>query len=96
MKVSEITYIEVAEYIHLDAPDATEQALLNNLIGISKAYIMGYTGQTVEQLDDHEDFAIVVLILCQDMFDNRTMYVDNANLNKVVQTILGMHAVNLL
>jgi len=36
------------------------------------------------------------MILCQDMYDNRSMYVDKNNLNKVVETILGMHSVNLL
>jgi hypothetical protein len=30
------------------------------------------------------------------MWDNRTLYVDNANLNKVVDVILGMHCVNFL
>ena len=38
----------------------------------------------------------VVFILCQDMWDNRTLYVDKSNLNKVVDTILGMYSVNLL
>ena len=95
-KVSEITYTDVADYIRLDDPTADEQATLCNLIDISKAFIQGYTGLTADQLDEHEDFIIVVLILCQDMYDNRCMYVDNSNLNNVVDTILGMHRVNFL
>jgi hypothetical protein len=47
-------------------------------------------------LDAFEEFYIVVMVLCQDMYDNRTYYVDNQNLNKVVQTILDMHCRNLL
>lgn len=47
-------------------------------------------------IDAFEDFIIAVYVLCQDMYDNRSMYVDNANVNKVVETILGMHSVNLL
>lgn len=95
-KVSEITYNDVAEYLRLDETDGADQITLTNLIGIAKSFIIGYTGQTEETLDDFPDFVIVVLVLCQDMWDNRTLYVNNQNLNRVVETILGMHSVNLL
>lgn len=95
-KVSDITATDLADYIRLDEVTADETNTLNNLLIVAKSYITGYTGLTVEQLDSHIDFIIVVLILVQDMYDNRTMYVDNENLNKVVETILGMHSVNLL
>lgn len=95
-KVSEIGYQDVADYIRLIEIDDTDINTLNNLINISKKFISNYTGLTAEQLDNHQDFVIVVFILCQDMWDNRTLYVDNSNLNKVVETILGMHSVNLL
>ena len=51
---------------------------------------------TLEEIDKHEDFVIAVYVLVQDMYDNRSYYVDKNNLNKVVETILGMHAVNLI
>lgn len=93
-KVSQITYLDVAEYIRVDVTG--EQNTLENLITVAKAFIVSYTGLTLDQIDEHSDFVIVVFILCQDMWDNRTLYVDNENLNKVVETILGMHSVNLL
>ena len=95
-KVSDIVYTDIADYLRIDEVTTDEQNTLNNLIGIAKAFIQGYTGLTAAQLDEHEDFVIVVFILCQDMYDNRTYYVDNGNLNNVVDTILGMHRVNLL
>ena len=95
-KISQITYQDVAEYIRLSEVSASDQATLNNLIQISIDYISKYTGISRENLDDFNDMVIVVFVLCQDMWDNRTMYVDNNNLNKVVETILGMHQVNLL
>ena len=96
-KVSDVTYTDIAEYIRLDDETAqSEQNTLNNLLKVATAYIKSYTGLTDKQVDLHPDFVIVVLILCQDMWDNRSMYVDNENLNQVVETILGMHAVNLL
>ncbi len=95
-KVSEITYSDVAEYLHLSELTDDDINTLNNLIDIAKTFICQYTERTVTELDNYQDFVIVVLILCQDMWDNRAFYVDTTNLNKVVETILGMHAVNLL
>lgn len=95
-KVSQITDTDVASYIRLIEVTNDDLITLNNLIGIAKTFIMNYTGRTEEELDNYQDFVIVVLILCQDMWDNRTLYVDKTNLNKVVETILGMHSVNLL
>lgn len=93
-KVSEITYEDVAEYIRLDELTEDDVNTLNNLIEIAKTFIRNYTGRT--DLDGFQDFVIVVLVLCQDMWDNRTLYVDKTNLNYVVESILGMHSVNLL
>lgn len=95
-KVSDITYTDVAKYIRLDELTQDEINTLITLINISKNFIINYTGRTAEELDNYQDFVIVVLILCQDMWDNRTLYIDKSNLNKVVDTILGMHSVNLL
>jgi hypothetical protein len=95
-KVSEITTSDLADYLNLAEVNTDDSITLSNLLSIAKAYIQGYTGLTAAQLDEHADFIIVVLILVQDMYDTRTLYVDNANLNNVVDTILGMHRVNLL
>jgi hypothetical protein len=95
-KVSDITAQDLADYIRLI--DYTEDDLqtLNNLLNVAITFISNYTGRTQTELDNYQDFVIVVCILVQDMFDNRTLYVDKNNLNKVVETILGMHSVNLL
>ncbi len=92
MKVSDITYQEIADYIRLTEVSQSEETLLTNLIEIAKAFIKENTG--VQDLDEFDDFVIVIFILCQDMYDNRTLYVDKSDLNKVVQTILGMHVTN--
>lgn len=92
MKVSNVTYNDIANYIRLTEVSQEEQSLLTNLIGVAKAFIKDNTG--VEDLDEFDDFVIVVFILCQDMYDTRSLYVDKSNLNKVVETILGMHSVN--
>lgn len=93
-KVSEITVNYLAEYLRIYELDEKETSLLNNLLNVAKSYIKSYTGQ--DDLDKYQDFVIVTLVLVQDMYDNRTLYVDTKNLNTVVETILGMHSVNLL
>lgn len=95
-KVSDITANDVADYIRLVDFTDEDTNTLNNLIGIAKTFIMNYTGHTLEDLDNYQDFIIVVLILCQDMWDNRTLYIDKGTLSYPVETILGMHSVNLL
>jgi len=92
MKVSTITENDIANYIRLQEVDEADKKLLTALITIAKKFITENTG--VKDLDEYDDFLIVVFILCQDMYDNRTLYVDKTNLNKVVETILGMHSRN--
>ena len=95
-KVSDITVDDVIDYIRLVDYTEDDTNTLNNLIGIAKTFIMNYTGHTLAELDNYQDFVIVVFILCQDMWDNRTLYVEKASLSYPVETILGMHSVNLL
>lgn len=99
-KVSEISHEEIANYIRLDDYDSDE---LDTYLKVAKNYISNYTGipetgetEGEETLDSYADFIIVVYILCQDMYDNRVMYIDSKNINKVVQTILDMHTRNNL
>lgn len=97
-KVSEITIDDVARYIRVDDYEESE---IETYLNIAKSYISSYTGIPVandegESLDDFPDFVIVAYILCQDMYDNRTMYVDKNNINRTVQTILDMHTRNNL
>lgn len=95
-KVSDITSQDLADYIRIYDVTNDDLQTLNNLLTVATTFITNYTGRTQQELDNYQDFVIVVLILVQDMWDNRTLYVDKSNLNKVVETILGMHSVNLL
>ena len=88
-KVSEITIQDIADFIHLDEVTDAEKEQLKTLLGIAKDYIKNYTA--LDDLDEYADLVYVVYVLCQDMWDNRTMYIDKGNINKVVQTTLDMH-----
>ena len=93
-KVSEITTQDIADFIRLDEVGNAEEAQLTTFLTVAKVYIKNYTA--LKDLDEYADLVIVVYILCQDMYDNRALYTDKSNPNKVVQTILDMHTRNNL
>jgi len=100
LKVSEVQVSNIVDYLRLDEEEYTETEI-QVIIDSAKAYIRSYTGLDNEKIDTHEDITIALYVLCQDMHGNRSMYVDNgsvnkSNVNKVVETILGMHCTNLL
>lgn len=103
MKVSEITAKDVANYLRLSEISEEENKNIELFLDIAKNYIENYTGipqksenEEAETLDTYSDFIIVVYVLCQDMYDNRVMYVDGKNINNTVKTILDMHSRNNL
>ena len=95
-KVSEVTAADLAEHLRVGEVTESEEGFLKTIIGAATTYMCKYTGLTAEQLDGSQDFVPVLLVLCQDMYDNRTLYVDSANVNRMVQSTLDMHSVNLL
>ena len=94
--VSELTTNDIAEYLRLPEVTPEDNNYLDTILEASKAYVYKWTGLTPEAVDESLDITIAVYVLCQDMYDNRSMYVDNGNVNKVVEAILGLHSVNLL
>ena len=102
MKVSEITLKDICRQIRTEEEFLTEEDRTHLAI-LQKAavdYVKGYTGLDDATIDTHEDFTVAVLVLISDMYDNRQMDVDkakaNSNVNRVVDTILGMYCENLL
>lgn len=96
-KVSDITAQDVADYLRIVELTEDDENFITSIISVAVDYILKYTGiEDAATLDNYNDMVIVVFALCQDMFDNRTMYVDNSNLNRVVDNILGLHQRNLL
>lgn len=93
-KVSEIKVEDIADYIRISEIDDALKKELNIYLNVAKKFVKDETG--LIDLDLHEDFIIAIYVLCQDMYDNKSLYVDKSNLNKVVDTILGRHRTNLL
>ena len=88
-KVSEITTTDIADFIRSGEVSDADEKQLQTFLTVAKNYVANYTA--LDDLDEYADLVIAVLILCQDMYDNRSLYIDKNNPNKVVQTILDMH-----
>lgn len=94
-KVSEITVEDLKTYLRIsDDLSDDDKKFLETILNSSINYIKNNTG--IDNVDKYSDLVIVVFVLCQDMYDNRTLYVDKNNVNKVVSSILGQHDNNLL
>lgn len=98
MKVSEIAFKDICQQIRTEEAYLTEEdrQYLAVLQKAAVEYVKGYTGLDDAAIDTHEDITIAVLVLVSDMYDNRQMTVDKNNVNRVVDTILGMYCENLL
>ena len=98
MVVSDITVKNLADYLKLDYNSLSEEEILElaAFLNAAETFIVDYTGLTLSQIDEHESLTVAIYVLVQDMYDNRTYYVDKNNLNRVVSMILDMNSINLL
>ena len=95
-KVGQITINDIADYIRLTEKSESDEKYLSTILEVSKSFIKGYTGLKTEEIDKYNDFVIVIYVLCQDMYDNRSLYVDEKNINYTVKTILDMYSMKLV
>lgn len=95
-KISEITLNDLVDYLRISELDSSQTQLLTTIQAAATSYIVGVTGLTLEQLDNYPDLTIALYALVQDMYDNRAIYVDKANIGDTVSTILNMYRTNLL
>ena len=98
MKISEVTYEDVKNFIRIDDISGIEEKEIKTMMKSALEYIKSYTGLSDLQLDNYEDITHAFFILVVDMFDNRNLYIEGkaSNINKSVECILNMHSTNLL
>lgn len=96
MTISELTPAMVKDYSGISDDDSDD--IVGTLImPAAKAYIIGYTGLTVEEIDQHADLATAFCVLCNDMFTQRDYTTSiHRQVSPTVKTILSLYAVNHL
>lgn len=96
MKLSELTVDYFVSYANLIEPTTADRTYIADLIVSVQSYISNYTGLSSAKLDDIPEMVNAGLVLMQDLYDTRSMYIDKNNVNVVVESILDMHRRNLL
>lgn len=100
MKMSEIKISDVLSYIKVDERDVEGELRkeIETILTAAKQYVMSETGLSADECDKHEDLSLAVLILCSDMYDNRSRYVasSSSSPSRTLESILGFHRENLL
>ncbi len=96
MKISEVTIEDLKEYAREYSDDSETLKTFTNILVACKSYIKGYTGLSNEQMDTKEDLSIALMVIANEMYDNRTFTVENDKVNTVIKSILDMHSINLL
>lgn len=97
MKLSEIDVPFVKEYLRQDGDE--DDRLIGAILEGAKDYIVKYTGQSLEQLEESEDLTIAVLVLVAELYDNRTISVNeriNLRINSMLESLIGRYSVNLI
>lgn len=95
-KFSEVAVSDLTNYLRITELASSDNQLLTSILEAAKNFVLSYTGQTIEAADDYPEFTIAVYVLSEDMYDKRTYSVDKTEANKVVESILGVHSINLL
>ena len=98
MMVSEITIETLITFLKLNSEelDQVERAELDMILSSAISYVVSYTGCTIPEIDEYKEITLAVLVIAQDMYDDRTLVVDKDKMNLVLKTTLGMHQKNLL
>lgn len=87
----------VKEYLRQDGDE--DDKLIGAILEGAKDYIVKYTGQSLEQLEESENLTIAVLVLCAEFYDNRTISVNdrlNLRVNMMLESLMGRYSVNLI
>lgn len=95
-KVSDLTVSDLTEYLRIVEVDPQETSFLNTVLEAAKNYAVSETGLALTTLDNYPEITLAVLAIAQDLYDNRSVYVDKANVSETISTILGLHRINLL
>jgi len=95
VKVSDITVIDLVNYTRADDSEESKK-FLEAAFAAAKGIIKSRTGNSDEELDEHEEFSIAVFAMVADMYDNRSMSAESTAKNLTVEAILNLHDKNFL
>ncbi|MBD5112125.1 MAG: phage gp6-like head-tail connector protein [Ruminococcaceae bacterium] len=94
MKISEVTREIIKDHCGISGDDS--DGLLDVYGEAAKTQICGYTGLSLEELDDFPDLVYAYLAIVGEMFSAREITVESDKINPMAKQIMDLHRVNLL
>lgn len=96
MKANELTPEYIADYLKIDDPEESDFKDIEIFHSAAIGYIKNQTGIDDQKINSSDDLTVAILVLVEDMYDNRRMYVDKQNMNRVVENIIYQYSENLI
>lgn len=81
-------------YLRINFTDDDE--FLTNIIPIAKSYILNYTGLTEVEASSIKELEICKLMLCSEMYENRSIVIKDTEINPVFKMLLDIHCNNFM
>ena len=94
MILSQLTSNDLANYLRLEQDD--DAALLAGILAAAQSAVLNYTGVTAEEADALPELALAALVVGADLYERRTMQVDNNNINLTARGLMDLHRSNLI
>lgn len=94
MILSQLTSNDLANYLRLEQDD--DAALLAGILAAAQSAVLNYTGVTAEEADALPELALAALVVGADLYEHRTMQVDNNNINLTARGLMDLHRSNLI
>ncbi len=94
MKISEVKLSLIKDHCGISDSDSDELLEVYKAAAIKQ--IIDYTGLSAEEADKLPDLVYPFLAIIGDMYNSRTMIVDNDKLNPMAVQIMNLHCRNFL
>ena len=99
MKVSDITLEDLKQHLRIDFED--DDLYIMSLLDVAKSYIKNYTGLNEDKINTIDELSSVALMIVADLYENRTTtgnssYKTGDSINKIYDSMLNLHCINLI
>lgn len=84
----------VKDYLNITLDDTYNDNLLYVIMDASAQYIIDYTQLSIEELDKHLQSSLIFLIICSELYLNRTASLSTGN-NGIYNKLLDKMMINL-
>ena len=98
MKLREVSAENLIRFAKIDDADE-EPEVIEAIVEAGRNFVLSQTGLELEETDDKPDLAIAMLMVCADMYDNRsyeTAAGKAPSVNLAAQAIINQYCRNIL